>query len=154
MRCQFVPQAPLIGIVDDDDAVRESISSLVRPLGFRTAVFASAEAFLSSHYLNDAGCPILNVQLPRVSGLDLQKHLEKTDRWIPIIFATAYGNDHVRKEALDHGVVAFLDKPFCNETLSDAMHLALVQCDAALASRGQDAYPASANRRQNSIDEG
>ncbi len=127
MRCQFVPEALPIGIVDDDDAVRESISSLARPVGFRTAVFSSAEAFLSSHYLNDAGCPILNVQLSRVSGLDLQKHLEKADRRIPIIFATACGNAHVRKEALDHGAVAFLDKPFGDETLLDAMRPALVQ---------------------------
>jgi FixJ family two-component response regulator len=127
MGCQFVREAPVIGIVDDDDAVRESISSLVRSVGFRTAVFSSAEAFLSSNYLNEGRCPILDVQLPRVSGLDLQKHLEKTDRRIPIIFAMAYGNDHVRKEALDHVALAFLDNPFCDETLSDAMHLALVQ---------------------------
>jgi FixJ family two-component response regulator len=121
MRCQFVPEAPLIGIVDDDDAVRESISSLVRSVGFRTGVPSSAEAFLSSDYLKDAGCPILDMRLPRVSGLDLQKHLEKTDRRIPIIFAMAYGNYHVRKEALDHGAVAFLDKPFCDETLLHAI---------------------------------
>jgi FixJ family two-component response regulator len=127
MRCQFVPEAPLIGIVDDDDAVRESISSLVRSAGFRTAVFSSAEAFLSSDRRNAAECLILDVQMPRVSGLDLQKHLEKTDRRIPIIFATAYGADLVRKEALDHGAVAFLDKPFGDETLLDAMRLALVR---------------------------
>ena len=127
MRCQFVPEAPLIGIVDDDDAVRELIGSLVRSVGFSTAVFSNAEAFLSSDYLNDAGYPILDVQLPRISGLDLQKHLEKTDRRIPIIFATACGNDHVRKEAFDHGVVAFLDKPFGDETLLNAMRLALAQ---------------------------
>ena len=124
MRCQFVPETPLIAIGDDDDAVRESIGSRVRSAGFRTAVFSSAEPFRSSDYLNDA---ILDVQEPRVIGRDLQKHLEKTDRRVPIIFATAYGADLVRKEALDNGAVAFLDKPFGDETLLDAMRMALVQ---------------------------
>jgi two-component system response regulator FixJ len=127
MRCEFVPEAPPTGIVDDDDAVRESIGSLVRSVGLRTAVSSSAEAFLSSDYSNDAGGPIPDVQLPPVSGLDLQKHLEKTDRRIPIIFATASGNDHDRKEALDHDAVPFLDKPSGDETLLNAMRLALVQ---------------------------
>jgi FixJ family two-component response regulator len=126
MRCQFVPEAAPIGIIDDD-AVRESISSLVRSAGLRTAIFSSAGAFISSDYSNDAGAPILDVQLPPVSGLDLQKRLERTDRRIPIIFATASGNDHERKEALDHGGVAFLDKPFCDETLLETRGLALVQ---------------------------
>jgi FixJ family two-component response regulator len=127
MRCQFVPEAPPTGIVDDDDAVRESIGSLVRSVGLRTALFSSAEAFLSSDYSNDAGGPILDVQLPPDSGLDLQKHLERMDRRIPIIFAAASGNDHDRKEALGHDAVAFMDKPFGEETLLNAMRLALVQ---------------------------
>jgi two-component system response regulator FixJ len=125
MRCQFVPEAPPTGIVDDADAVRESIGR--RSVGLRTAVFSSAEAFLASDYSKDAGGPIPDVQLLPVSGLDLQKHLERTDRRIPIIFATASGNNHDRKEALDHNAVAFLDKPFGDETLLNAMRLGLVQ---------------------------
>ena len=118
-------EAPLIGIVDDDESIRNSISSLVRSAGFKAAVFPSAEAFLCSEYIQDTECLILDVQLPGWSGLDLQRQLAGTMCSIPIIFATAYGDDDVRTRALEQGAVTFLRKPFDDEVLLAAIHSAL-----------------------------
>ena len=127
MRCNSVSKAPLIGIVDDDDAVANSIGSLVRSAGLRAAVFRSAEAFLRSGHLDDAECLILDVRMPRVSGLDLQKRPGEIACRIPIVFATACSEDHVRQDALHKGAVAFLRKPFSDEALFGAMRLASPQ---------------------------
>ena len=88
MRAASESKASLIGIVDDDSGVRESISSLVRSAGFRAAVFSSAEDFLHSEELKDADCLILDVRMPGTTGLDLQTHLAERSRRLPIIFAS------------------------------------------------------------------
>ena len=119
------PKKPLIGIVDDDEAVRESIGSLVRSAGFGSAVFSSAAALLSSDRLNDTECLILDVEMPWIGGLDLQRRLAGLNRRIPIIFVTAYPDDNIEQKALDGGAVAFLYKPFGDRALLDAMQLAL-----------------------------
>src|SRR5690349_8415186 len=111
----------LIGIVDDDAGVRESIGSLVRSAGFRAAVFPSAEEFLAASEIKDAKCLILDVRMPKVSGLELQSYLETTARRIPIIFATGYPDQAEQKKAFDHGAVAFLHKPFGDDALFAAM---------------------------------
>jgi FixJ family two-component response regulator len=115
----------MIGIVDDDSGVRESISSLVRSAGFRAAVFPSAEEFLASKEMKDADCLILDIRMPLVSGLDLQARLAEMAFRIPIIFATGYADEAAQKRALDGGAVAFLHKPFAEEALFTAMRLAL-----------------------------
>lgn len=119
------PEFPLIGIVDDDPAIGASISSLVRSAGYRAAVFSSAQASLSSQHINRTECLILNVRMPQISGLDLQKRLGEMACRIPIMFATAYTDDDVQHKALDHGAVAFLHKPFGDEALFAAMRSAL-----------------------------
>ena len=116
---------PLISIVDDDAALRNSLDDLVQSIGFRTQGFASAEAFVSSNEARDTTCLILDVRMPGISGLDLQRQLVATNWRIPIIFVTSHANDDARARALKAGAVAFLYKPFREEELVDAIDAAL-----------------------------
>lgn len=116
---------PIIGIVDDDEPVRDSISSLVRSAGYRTALFDSAEAFLQSDDMRDAACLILDIRMPGMSGLELQRRLSDMKRSIPIVFLTAHGDDELRARALGQGAAAFLLKPFADEALLSAIRSAL-----------------------------
>jgi FixJ family two-component response regulator len=125
MRAASELKSSLIGIVDDDSAVRESISSLLRSAGFRTAVFSSAVDFLDSEELKCAACLILDVMMPCMNGIDLQVRLAEIRPRMPIIFATAYPDEMMRQRALDNGAVAFLQKPFGDEVLFAAMRTAL-----------------------------
>ena len=83
--------APLISIVDDDDSLRNSLDNLIRSVGFRDQGFPSAEAFLSSNELHDTACLILDVRMPGMSGLDLQRQLVAANWRIPIVFITSHG---------------------------------------------------------------
>jgi FixJ family two-component response regulator len=102
---------PLISIVDDDDTVRAATESLVRSLGFETRTFASAESFLQSSSPQETRCLILDVQMPNMSGIELQDRLSELGFEIPIIFITAYSDEAVRQRAMEVGAVAFLLKP-------------------------------------------
>src|SRR5260370_878967 len=115
---------PLIGIVDDDEVVRESTSSLIRSAGFRAALFPSTEAFLSSDGLHEMACLILDVDMPGLSGLALQRRLAVNGS-IPIIFITALVDDQVRAMALRQGARAFMAKAFRPEVLLDAINSAV-----------------------------
>ena len=116
---------PLISIVDDDTALRNSLDDLIQSIGFRTQGFASAEAFMSSNQARDTACLILDVRMPGMSGLDLQRQMVATNWRIPIIFVTSHANDDARARALKAGAVAFLYKPFREEELVDAIDAAL-----------------------------
>jgi FixJ family two-component response regulator len=102
----------LISIVDDDDTVRAATESLVRSLGFETRTFASADSFLQSSSPQETRCLILDVQMPNMSGIELQDRLSELGFKIPIIFITAYPDDAVRQRAMEAGAAAFLLKPF------------------------------------------
>jgi FixJ family two-component response regulator len=115
----------LVGIVDDDESVRESISSLLRSAGYGTAAFESAEAFLNSDHTSEPDCLVLDVRMPGLSGLELQSQLYEKNSVIPIIFVTAHTEDQVRDKAIQQGATAFLDKPFNDEVLLGAIHLAI-----------------------------
>jgi len=117
--------APLISIVDDDDSLRNSLNNLIRSVGFGVQGFSSAEAFLNSNQLRDTAGLILDVRMPGMSGLDLQRQLVATNCRIPIIFITAHGDDNARTRALEAGAVDFLYKPFREEALLNAIHTAL-----------------------------
>jgi FixJ family two-component response regulator len=117
--------APLISIVDDDDSVRNSLNNLLRSLGFRAMDFASAEEFLNSNHLNETDCLILDVRMPGMSGLDLQRHLVAANSRVPIVFITSHGDGDARTRALEAGAVAFLYKPCREETLLEAINTAL-----------------------------
>ena len=117
--------APLISIVDDDDSLRNSLNNLLRSLGYRTAGYASAEDFLSSNHLEDTHCLILDVRMPGMSGLNLQRHLTDRNSRVPIVFITSHSDDDARTRALEAGAVAFLYKPCREEKLLEAIDLAL-----------------------------
>ena len=117
--------APLISIVDDDDSLRNSLNNLLRSLGFRTEGFSSAEEFLNSNHLNDTDCLLLDVRMPGMNGLDLQRHLLAANLRLPIVFITSHGDDGARTRALEGGAVAFLYKPCREERLLEAIESAL-----------------------------
>ena len=117
--------APLISIVDDDDSLRNSLNNLIRSFGFRVQGFCSPEAFLKSNQLDDTECLILDVRMPGMSGLELQRRLVATHCGIPIIFITSHGDDNSRTRTLEAGAVDFLYKPFREDGLLNAIYAAL-----------------------------
>jgi FixJ family two-component response regulator len=120
-----MPDGPLISIVDDDDALRNSLDDLIRSFGFRAEGFPSAEAFLSSNPGRETACLILDVRMPGMNGLDLQRQIVAANLRIPIIFITSHADDAARARALEAGAVAFLYKPFREQELLDAIDAAL-----------------------------
>jgi FixJ family two-component response regulator len=115
----------LISVVDDDESVRRTTRFLIESFGFRAAVFESAECFLKSVQLHDTSCLVVDVQMSGMSGLQLQRELAAAGYGIPIIFITAYDNKDTRQQAMQAGAAAFLGKPFNDEELLRAVHLAL-----------------------------
>ena len=101
-----------IAIVDDDEALREAMKSLVRSLGHGVSTFDSAEEFLQSEKISDTSCLITDLHMPGSSGLDLQDRLIATGHRFPIIFITGYPDEEVRAQAMKAGAIAFLSKPF------------------------------------------
>jgi FixJ family two-component response regulator len=115
----------MISVVDDDKSVREATEMLVRSLGYATATFASAQEFLVSGHLGDTACLITDVQMPGMSGVDLQSHLTTHGHCPPVIFVTGYPEASVRARALDSGAFGFLSKPFSAESLIACIDRAL-----------------------------
>jgi FixJ family two-component response regulator len=115
----------VISIIDDDESVREATKSLVRSLGYKAAVFASAEEYLQSDWLDDSSCLITDLHMPGMSGADLQDRLIADGRQIPMIFMTAYYEEKVRDRVLDAGAYGFLRKPFNDESLIECLDKAL-----------------------------
>jgi FixJ family two-component response regulator len=118
-------EIPLIAVVDDDAAIRDAIQGLLRSVGLRAAVFASAEDFLRSGQLQVTACLILDVRMPRMGGIELQQQLAAAHDPTPIIFITAHGDAETRARALRGGALALLDKPFSDEVLLGAIQSAL-----------------------------
>ena len=114
----------LIAIVDDDQSFREALESLLRLIGFRTAIFASARNFLDSPQIPNVSCAILDVSMPGMDGLELQRHLAATHP-IPIIFITDLRDAKTREQAVRAGAISFLNKPVSEEILIDALNSAL-----------------------------
>ena len=101
----------MIAIVDDYKAVREGLEKLLQSLGYRTCTFGSAEDFLKSEKLHDTSCLVTDVQMPDLSGIDLQARLIAEGHRIPIIFITAHPGEDVRARAMNAGAIGFLVKP-------------------------------------------
>ena len=120
-------EMPLISVVDDDPSVVEATVSLLESVGFAAAGFGSAEGFLNSPQLHRTACLILDVRMPGMGGFELQRRLEAEKNRTPIIFITAHGDRDISAEAFRRGAVAFLRKPFSQESLLDAVHSALAQ---------------------------
>ena len=115
----------LISVVDDDESVRRTTTLLIESFGFRAAAFESAETFLRSGHLHDTSCLIVDVQMPGMDGLQLQRHLAAAGCCIPIIFITAYESKDSRQRAMRAGAAAFLGKPFSDEQLLQIIRSAL-----------------------------
>ncbi len=122
---QSAIERPLLSVVDDDESVRESLPDLLREFGFAVRAFSSAREFLSSDYVDETRCLILDVAMPGMSGLDLQQELKRRGKEIPIIFITGQKDEDVRKQAFTQGAVKFLYKPFSDNVLLDAVNTAL-----------------------------
>ncbi|MEK6303359.1 MAG: response regulator [Acidobacteriota bacterium] len=116
---------PVISIVDDDESVREAIESLMKSVGYLAKVFPSAGDFLNSGFLDDTGCLILDVQMPGMSGLELQNRLVASKCRVPIIFISAHCDAESRARALEAGAVGFLQKPFSEDALLNAISSSL-----------------------------
>ena len=118
--------ARLVSIIDDEDSVRTSLASLIRSAGFQALSFASAEAFLNSTQARESACVILDVRMPRMNGLELQRHILAINWRVPIIFVTSHADDGARARALEAGAVGFLHKPLRVEELLNALEVALM----------------------------
>jgi len=118
-------ERPLLSVVDDDEMLRESLPDLLREFGFTARAFSSGQQFLSSDYVGETKCLILDVAMPGMSGLDLQLVLKRHGQAIPIIFITGQNDEKVRERAFRQGAVKFLYKPFSDSDLFDAINAVL-----------------------------
>lgn len=116
---------PHIAVVDDDQSVREALENLISSVGFEVKLFASAEAFLDSDAALQSDCAVVDLRLPGISGLELQRRLAADGQNIPVIIITAQGDDKTRAEAVAVGAISFLKKPFKEEVLLAAIDSAL-----------------------------
>jgi FixJ family two-component response regulator len=128
--------APVVFVVDDDVSVRESLELLILSAGWRPVIFASAEDFLASSRIDGPSCLVLDVTLPNLSGLDLQKRVvDRSD--MPIIFITGYGDVPMTVQAMKAGAAEFITKPFADEVLRQAIRQAIERSHAKLAQEAE-----------------
>jgi FixJ family two-component response regulator len=117
-------QIQTVSVVDNDDAVRESLSMLLRSVGLPVASYSSATKFLAE-YQDGPGCLVLDIRMPGMSGLELQRNLNDRRAILPIIFITGHGDVPIAVEAMQAGAADFLQKPFLDQDLLDRIHRAL-----------------------------
>ncbi|HWW00352.1 MAG TPA: response regulator transcription factor [Candidatus Acidoferrum sp.] len=133
------PTDSMVFVVDDDASVRESLSSLFRSIGLRVELFSSAQAFLKHQRPNAPACLVLDIRLPGLSGLELQRELGAQGKVIPIIFITGHGDIPMSVRAMKQGAVEFLTKPFRDQDLLDAVQQAIERDRVALKLRTEQA---------------
>jgi FixJ family two-component response regulator len=138
----------IVFVVDDDASVREGLGSLIRSAGLRVETFASAQEFLARPRADVPSCLVLDVRLPGLSGLDLQKRLAEVNIEIPIVFITGHGDVPTSVRAMKAGAVEFLTKPFVDRDLLDAIQQAIKRDRAA---RRQEAEMAELYDRYESL---
>jgi FixJ family two-component response regulator len=131
----MTPEHPTVYIIDDDISVRDALRNLLRSVGLRIETFGSAQEFLASPRSNSPACLVLDVRLPGLSGLDLQRKLIEAKVEIPIIFITAHGDIQMSVRAMKSGAVEFLTKPFRDQDLLDAVQEAIAGDRAARTQR-------------------
>jgi FixJ family two-component response regulator len=118
-------EEPIVFVVDDDSAMREALKSLLQSVGFQVTLFDSAQRLMQSDLPDVPSCIVLDIRLPRVSGLDFQDELAKAGIQVPIIFVTGYGDIQMSVKAMKAGAVDFLTKPFRDQDLLDAVSTAI-----------------------------
>ncbi len=141
-------EGPIVFVVDDDASVRPAMESLIRSVGLRVKSFASAHDFLGYERPDAPACLVLDVRLPGLSGLDLQKELAAAGNEIPIIFITGHGDIPMSVQAMKRGAIEFLTKPFRDQQLLDAIQLAIQKDTSA---RGEHAERAELRNRYESL---
>jgi len=125
----------MVFVVDDDQSVREALSSLIRSIGLDVETYASAHEYLRRQPQQSPACLVLDVRMPGLSGLDLQRELANQGREIPIIFVTAHGDIPMTVKAMKAGAAEFLSKPFRDQDLLDAICQALARDRASMSAR-------------------
>ena len=128
---------PIVFVIDDDALIRDGIRSLVKSVGLRVETFASAQDFMLAKRPDAPACLILDVRMPGLNGLDLQRNLNAANIYIPIIFITGHGDIPMSVRAMKAGAVEFLPKPFLNEHLLDAIQVAIERNAEALKQRSK-----------------
>lgn len=128
---------PTVFVVDDDASVRRALTNLLRAVGLHAETFASAHEFLASNRADAPGCMILDVRMPGLSGLDLQRQLAEESITIPIIMITGHGDIQMSVAAMKAGAVEFLTKPFRDQDLVDAVHQAINRDSADRENRAE-----------------
>ena len=124
--------SPIVFVVDDDASIREALSSLIESTGLGVKTFASAQDFLQHKRPQTPACLVLDVRLPGLSGLELQRKLAPANKRIPIIFITGHGDIPMSVQAMKAGAVEFLPKPFSDDQLLDAIQQAIARDRVAL----------------------
>jgi FixJ family two-component response regulator len=120
-----VTERPRVAVVDDDDAVREALSDVLREFGFAVEAFASAEAFLAFEDMERTSCLVLDIAMPGMTGLELQRELKRRGQRIPIVFITAHFEPTLRPRVLAAGAAECLFKPFTEAALLEAVRGAM-----------------------------
>ena len=139
---------PIVFVVEDDSSMREALTDLITSVGLLVEPFKSAGEFLERRRLDAPACLVLDVRLPGLSGLDLQRELVRTEAPIPIIFITGHGDIPMSVRAIKEGAVEFLAKPFRDQDLLDAIQHAL---DVDRAARQERSMVAEVRRRYESL---
>jgi FixJ family two-component response regulator len=121
------PTPDHVFVVEDDPSMRVALRNLLRSVGLEPQLFTSAQEFMEARKIDGPSCLILDVRLPGLSGLDLQRELSESGVHVPIIFITAHGDIPMSVRAMKAGAVEFLTKPFRDQDLLDAIHAALAQ---------------------------
>ena len=124
-KMKMLQKNAVISVVDDDESIRKSVKRLLGSMGFAVKTYPSAQEFLHQGPLPDYGCVIVDVRMPEINGLDLQKRLSESGVLLPVIFMTAYEDHNVRSQAMEAGALAFLQKPFDDQLMVDAISCAL-----------------------------
>ncbi|HEY1543395.1 MAG TPA: response regulator [Xanthobacteraceae bacterium] len=125
MKIQATAERPLVFVVDDDQSLRDALGNLFRNVGLRVETFATAGDFVKRKLPDVATCLVLDIRMPGISGLELQAELAEADIRIPIVFMTGHGDIPMSVRAMKAGACEFLPKPFRDQDMLDAVHLAL-----------------------------
>ena len=123
---------PIVFIVDDDESVRKALKRLIKSVGMNVETFTTAREFLSRQHYEGPSCLVLDIRMPGLSGLDLQQELAKAGLTLPVIFITGHGNIPMSVRAMKAGAVDFLEKPFDDQVLLDAIQRALERDEQAM----------------------
>jgi two-component system, LuxR family, response regulator FixJ len=130
---------PTVFVVDDDEAMRRSLKWLIESIGMRVQTFDSADAFLTAYTPDWAGCLLLDVRMPGMSGLDLQAYLTRADYRLPVVIITGHGDVAMAVKAMQAGALDFIEKPFHDEDLLRSIRRALEVDSQTRAERSQHA---------------